>query len=737
RADSGELLWKKEFTRNEQLLPLTLTVAGPNVFYQSTLNVARLDARSGKEIWHVARQTAAKRMSFSAPTVVAATDVLLVADRTPTGKDAPSAGTLAWAVHGWDEPGFGRKSKCTLQAYAIESGKVLWSAECSEGYNSPVDLFVVGDTAWVGGDFTGYELKTGALKKTLAWKGDKVGMLHHRCYRDKATEQYLLTGRSGIEMVNWDKGWLGNNSWIRGTCQYGIMPANGLLYAPPNACACFSEVKLQGFFAAAPQRPLTQPSPQGGEGRVRGMPFTAEPALEKGPRYGKAAVTEKPAPGDWPAYRHDATRSGAVTAALPESVKKRWSASLKGILTQPITAGPCVYVASTDEHTVYALNADDGKTLWSHTAGGRIDSSPTFCCGFLLFGAADGFVTCLDAGDGGLVWRFRAAPKDLRVVSFGQLESVWPLHGSVLVQNNALYVTAGRSTYLDGGIVLYRLDPLSGKELSRNVVYNLDPETGKQTGVEPAGPFNMEGATSDILSGDGDSVFMKHLRFDASCKPAAADKPHLFSMTRLLGEEWFVRSYWLLGTHVGAGWANWANAAKTAPFGRILCFNKERVWGYGRKTISSGPTGHKADAYHLFCKMRPAATAEPVEEPARKAGRKKDAKEQAVPAPTEIWSVESSPIVRAMVLASDKLAIAGPPDVGQKDPKLLAYLNEAEALAAFNGEQGALLQVLSAADGKKLSEQRLSAMPVFDGMSVANGRLYISLKDGTVECWGE
>jgi len=726
RADSGELLWKKDFTRNEQLLPLSLTVAGQSVFYQSTTVVARLDTRSGKETWKAARQTVARRMSFSAPTVVAAGDVLLVADRIPSSKDAPSAGTVAWGVHGWDEPGFSRKSKSMVQAHSIESGKVLWSAECSEGYNSPVDLFVVGDTVWVGGDFKGYDLRTGTPKKTLTWKGDKVGMAHHRCYRDKATENYLLAGRSGIEMVSFETGWLGNNSWIRGTCQYGIMPGNGLLYAPPNACACFTEVKLQGFFAAAPQR-----------GKDLRMPFTEEPALEKGPRYGKAPLAEKLAASDWPMYRHDGARSGVVTTAVPASMRKRWSASLKGVLTQPIAGGGRVYVASKDEHTVYALNADDGKNLWSHTAGGRIDSAPTIYKGLLLVGSADGLVTCLDAGDGGLVWRFRAAPKDLRVVSFGQLESVWPVHGSILVQNDTLYVTTGRSTYLDGGIALYRLDPLTGKELSRHVMFNLDPETGKQTGVEPTGPFNMEGATSDILSGDGDSVFMKHLRFDAAGKPAAADKPHLFSMTRLLGEEWFVRSYWLIGTQVGAGWGGWANAAKSAPFGRILSFDQTRVWGYGRKTISSGATGHKADAYHLFCKTRPATPPEHVQEPERKGGRKKEAREQAASAPTEVWSVESSPIVRAMVLASDKLVIAGPPDAGQKDPKLLAYLNEAEALAAFNGAQGVLLQVLSAADGKKLSEQRLSSMPIFDGMSAANGRLYISLKDGTVECWGE
>lgn len=724
RADSGELLWKKDFARNDQLLPLTLTVAGQSVFYQSTSGVACLDAHSGKEVWKTARPTIAKRMSFSAPTVVAAGEVLLVADRTPAEKNDPSNGTVAWGVHGWDEPGFSRKGKSTLKAYAVATGKELWSTECTEGYNSPVDLFVVKDVVWVGGDFKAYDLKTGAPKGPLTWKGDKVGMPHHRCYRDKATEQYLLTGRSGIEMVSLDKGWQSNNSWIRGTCQYGIMPANGLLYAPPNACACFTEVKLQGFVAAAPQR-----------GKDLRMPFADGPALEQGPKYGKVTLAEKTPASDWPMYRHDETRSGAVTTSLSATLKKRWSAGLRGTLTQAIAAGGRVYVASTDEHTVYALNADDGKTLWTHTSGGRIDSAPTFHQGLLFTGSADGTVTCLDAADGSLVWRFRAAPKDQQVVSFGQLESVWPVHGSVLIQNDALHVTAGRSTYLDGGIVLYRLDPLTGKELARNVLFNLDPETGKQTGVEPTGPFNMEGATSDILSGDGDSVFMKHLRFDAACKPAAPDKPHLFSMTRMLGEEWFVRSYWLIGTQVGAGWGGWANASKSAPFGRILSFDQNRAWGYGRESISGGPTGHKADTYHLFCKTRAAAAPEPEEEPAKKAARKKAGKEKADAAPATVWSIQGAPIVRALVLATDKLVIAGPPNAGQKDTKLLAYLNPADALAAFSGEKGVLLQVVSAADGKTLSEQKLSSMPVFDGMSAASGRLYISLKDGTVECW--
>ena len=45
------------------------------------------------------------------------------------------------------------------------------------------------------------------------------------------------------------------NNWLRGTCQYGIMPANGLVYVPSHSCGCYPESKLWGFWALAAARP--------------------------------------------------------------------------------------------------------------------------------------------------------------------------------------------------------------------------------------------------------------------------------------------------------------------------------------------------------------------------------------------------------------------------------------------------------------------------------------------------
>ena len=733
-AATGRRLWKKTFGTDEFLLPLTLAVADGGVFCQSTYGVMRLDARTGEERWRTRRPTVARRMSFSAPTLVVAEGVVVLADQTPGGKGpegAEAAGTIEWGVHGWNEPGFARKGKCIVQGFSAATGKVLWSGAASEGYNSPVDVFVVNGTAWVGSDFKGYDLKTGEMKKALQWKGAPVAMAHHRCYRDKASERFIFTGRSGIEMVSLADGWEGNNSWIRGTCQYGIMPANGLLYAPPDACACFNKVKVAGFFAAAPQR--------GKDGR---MPFAKTPALEKGPAFA-AIGNGKPASGndDWPAYRHDAARSGTTSAAVPSAPKKRWSAKVGGRLTQPVVAGGTVFVAATDAQTLHALSAADGKALWDRTTGGRIDSAPTVYQDRVLFGSADGWVYCLRAADGELIWRFRAAPRERMTEAYDQLESVWPVHGAVLVQNDTVYASAGRNSYLDGGIVLYRLDPGTGKELSRTIVYHLDPDTGKQVGAEAGRGFDMEGVNSDVLSGDGEMVFLKHVPFDRAGKQTAETKPHLLSITGFLGEEWFVRSYWLIGTTVQAGWGGWANAARSAPAGRILCFDDEKVYGYGRVTVASGPTGHKADAYHLFCRAKSAAAAPPaVPDPAeRRAGKGKGKGKPAGRQPQlaePVWSQADSLIVRAMVLAGDQLVLAGPPDVGQKDTGLLAFTNEPEALTGFRGQKGVFLRVVSAADGARRSEAKLSAMPVFDGMSAAGGKLFLSLKDGTVECWG-
>jgi outer membrane protein assembly factor BamB len=116
----------------------------------------------------------------------------------------------------------------------------------------------------------------------------------------------------------------------------------------------------------------------------------------------------------------------------------------------------------------WPCDAKSGKTNWQFTAGGRVDSPPTYYAGLLLFGSADGYLYCLRSSDGELCWRFLAAPNDQRLTSFEQVESVWPVHGSVLIADGVAYFVAGRSIFLDGGLHLWRLNPKTGRSAVRD-----------------------------------------------------------------------------------------------------------------------------------------------------------------------------------------------------------------------------------------------------------------------------
>jgi hypothetical protein len=86
--------------------------------------------------------------------------------------------------------------------------------------------------------------------------------------------------------------------------------------------------------------------------------------------------------------------------------------------------------------------------------------------------------------------------------------------------------------------------------------------------------------------------------------------------------------------------------------------------------------------------------------------------------------------------------MAGPPDVldeeqafkNPDDPKIRADL-EAQA-AALLGHKGSQILAVSVADGKTLAAYELGAMPTFDGMAAAKGKLYLTTVDGKIMCLG-
>ena len=95
------------------------------------------------------------------------------------------------------------------------------------------------------------------------------------------------------------------------------------------------------------------------------------------------------------------------------------------------------------------------------------------------------------------------------------------------------------------------------------------------------------------------------------------------------------------------------------------------------------------------------------------------------------WSVGIPITGRAMALAGDVLYVAGNPVHFPEDHDVKKYE------AGYRGDLGGRLLAVSTADGKTLSEVKLDAPPVWDSLAVANGCVYVSLRDGSVCCLQE
>jgi len=241
-------------------------------------------------------------------------------------------------------------------------------------------------------------------------------------------------------------------------------------------------------------------------------------------------------------------RSGVSEAALPGRLRRAWEVELPGRLSSVTAADGRVFVGSVETHRVYALDAVSGEELWRYTAGGRIDSPPT-------------------------------------------------IYKGLVVKDGELIVSAGRSSYLDGGIYVYRLAVGTGRVLSKTVIYS--PEDGKQ----PANAGKeMRGALCDILSCDGRDVYMRQVKLDLETGSETGLGVHLFSPIGFLDDSWWHRAYWVLHDRFYSHWSGWWKVGNVVPSGRILCYDERSVFGYGRDRYAKGNTGQwrGGEKYRLF-----------------------------------------------------------------------------------------------------------------------------------------
>ncbi|NOZ23317.1 MAG: PQQ-binding-like beta-propeller repeat protein, partial [Planctomycetes bacterium] len=225
---------------------------------------------------------------------------------------------------------------------------------------------------------------------------------------------------------------------------------------------------------------------------------------------------------------------------------------------------------------------------------------------------------------------------------------------------------------------------------------------------EQYGPCYMPGALEDILTSDGQYVYLRDLAFNKNAKPQKEVPPHFLTLTGFLDDTWAHRSYWAFGARSSLR-TGCSPRDRGLIFGRLLVFNGPMIYGYGRAEVDWSNQLHDRP-YRLFAVNRDAKQKQTGGKKRRRAGR-----------PPELWA-KSLPIhARAMVLAGKVLFVAGP---------------EVDARTGGQGE-GAMLLAVSPDDGKELARYPLDSAPVWDGMAAANGRLYLSLHNGRLVCYGD
>jgi hypothetical protein len=354
-------------------------------------------------------------------------------------------------------------------------------------------------------------------------------------------------------------------------------------------------------------------------------------------------------------------------------------------------------------------------------------------------------------------------------MSYNQPESVWPLAGSTLIQDGKLYCVAGRSMFLDGGLRMAILEPETGKLLFENVMDRNVPGTDRLLDDMLMGK-HMPVSMPDILSSDGQYVYMKSQTFTMDGKrlrirPQRPDTQydreiHLFSPISFLDDGWHQRTYWIYGRAAGEGWAEFQFPPKRVPCGRIMCIDEKDAYSYGRdpellcntsvveyRLFSAGkePT-RKVGIPRLEGTRWPEAQYPPTDKPLARNSvnwhQLSKLPEDQLSALDYNWILEEPGVMaKAMVLANERLFVAGPRDVAD-EKKLWGRSNEKifqEKMAAqaawLKGTHGGYMQVFSKKDGNKLAERKLDYLPAFDGLIAANGRLYMATECGSMLCY--
>ncbi len=583
-------------------------------------------------------------------------------------------------------------------------GKTRWRSDEGHSAHGHYQVVLVREGKVYVGNQRGFslDLATGKFLAKHDW-----GQYDTGCADLRGLPGYTFYGLTFIP----DTGAKITRGQARSRCDVGVFPAYGLMYANPSGCLCSNFVN--GYVALAAEPPAE--------------PVADENRLTRGPAYAAAAPDAPPQWGrdDWPMHLAGPTRGCVVAGPAPDRMDLLWSVrvggwnpadeglpadwrdseQVPGPITAATAAGGKVFLAVCDAHRLEARDANSGKLAWSFTAGARIDSPPTLYGGLCLFGSRDGYVHCLRADDGKPVWRFLAAVRPKYICVQGQLESAWPVHGSVMVYEGKAVVTAGRQSATDGGIQVYCLDPFSGRLEWKTRIWT-DPDADRS--VEPRNNSYQPDArrTQNLL---------------------VASRRGLYHTIDLLKGRYGPGELVELVGRTASNRGGWVTSDRQKPSAREITvlwansngFLSRRLDSVGRNDERGGYYSDLIGEKFLLADDRVYFVCNGMWNRKHRGLIALALDDEGRPAREPLWTAKmpaDRTIVHAAALAGEKILLA--------------------VETQHAGKTVCSLRVHHIADGRLLAEHPLPGPPVRDALAIANGRLFLAGQDGTLYCYG-
>ncbi len=193
-------------------------------------------------------------------------------------------------------------------------------------------------------------------------------------------------------------------------------------------------------------------------------------------------------------WRCDPQRMAASPQIVPQDLRLLWSKDYGprkqtwddplnlDLMTydrvfEPIVMDGRLFLGFNDRDKLVALSTATGETLWTFFADAPVRLPPVGWNGRVYFCSDDGFLYCLDASNGELVWKFDGAPSRQLALGNQRLISAWPARGGPVIRDGVVYFTTSIWPFM--GTFIYALDADTGS------VHWVNDSTGAQYIKQP------------------------------------------------------------------------------------------------------------------------------------------------------------------------------------------------------------------------------------------------------------